>query len=365
MSWYPASFSNFRNLIRNPVFDLDQALEGATVNTTVGTSSFVQDGWATVTAGTALVVKTGQALTASVATGGPWYPHCTQITVTTAETTLTSSYLIHQQNLEGQDFAPSAYGTTIARPVALSFWAACSVASCVCSVSLYGIGANRSYVSQFTLPSTANTWKQYFIPILGDTGGTWSGLANAATAQLGVRFCTYANSTFQGSAGAWTAGNLLGTSANSSSFVTTINSTISFTGVKLEFAGYPTRLFVPTQLDNLQICQRYYEKSFSVGTALGTATTAGSSYIQYPQPGSNQAVGLTVPYKVKKCASPTVTLYSTGTGTSGKVRDITNSADVTPTVTSGSGQSSFTWTATPSALGAIQLAASWVADSRI
>lgn len=77
-------------------------------------------------------------------------------------------------------------------------------------------------------------------------------------------------------------------------------------------------------------CQRYYEKSYSQGTAPGTAsTTAGSVYFRAN--GTNHLEG--VSFKVTKRVAPTVTLYNANSGASGTWRDYSGSADRTATAT--------------------------------
>ena len=63
-------------------------------------------------------------------------------------------------------------------------------------------------------------------------------------------------------------------------------------------------------------CQRYYEKSYDLGTAVGSAPGAGSC-VMFADSGAPN-IGYYNPWKVQKRAAPTVTAYD-GAGTSGKV----------------------------------------------
>jgi hypothetical protein len=76
----------------------------------------------------------------------------------------------------------------------------------------------------------------------------------------------------------------------------------------------------------LALCQRYYELSYSQGTAIATSTIAGSTL---GVGGSVNDIAVSGVFKVTKRASPTVTLYSPATGTSGAVRNYNTGADVT------------------------------------
>ena len=116
----------------------------------------------------------------------------------------------------------------------------------------------------------------------------------------------------------------------------------------------------------LQFCQRYFETSYDVGTAPGTATNNGSDqiYLSFSS-GSGNACGAQAKFKVTKRVDPTsITLYSTHSGASGKIFDSTNSADVTGN--SGSpGQSGFFWYGSPSVNGSIDLLVHWAASAEL
>lgn len=86
--------------------------------------------------------------------------------------------------------------------------------------------------------------------------------------------------------------------------------------------------------------QRYFETTYGNGVAPGTATTAGALVVDISGL-TNVANTASVnwQFKVPKRAVPSMTYYSTSTGTSGKIRDAWNSADVTPTSESVTGVS--------------------------
>jgi len=68
-------------------------------------------------------------------------------------------------------------------------------------------------------------------------------------------------------------------------------------------------------------CQRYYEKTYSIGVTPATATPLGCiTFIAYVATELNGAV-----FKVSKRAVPTVTLYTTS-GTSGQIGGPANAA---------------------------------------
>jgi len=78
--------------------------------------------------------------------------------------------------------------------------------------------------------------------------------------------------------------------------------------------------------DQLAQCQRYYEKSYDIATAPGSATSLGNFYWYNAQTSASALIN--VSYKVPKRTAPTVTQYSTS-GSSGVIRNITSGSDVT------------------------------------
>lgn len=84
----------------------------------------------------------------------------------------------------------------------------------------------------------------------------------------------------------------------------------------------------PVGVDEM-LCMRYYEKSY--GSAYAGSTTSTSA-VTFNASGANMA-SPTVFYKVpKRLFTPTVTVYSTSTGTAGQIRNQTGAADTAGTV---------------------------------
>ena len=90
----------------------------------------------------------------------------------------------------------------------------------------------------------------------------------------------------------------------------------------------------------LALCQRYYEKSYNIDAAPGTVTEVGVSYTIVGNSAGNPSAS--VFYNARKRASPTITTYSSTSGTSGKVRNSTSGADENSSVyPTTPGESSF------------------------
>jgi hypothetical protein len=116
----------------------------------------------------------------------------------------------------------------------------------------------------------------------------------------------------------------------------------------------------------LAFCMRYYEKTYNPDVAVATATALGA-WIHY-QTGFTSAVltgGGTVRYSVAKFCQPSVTVYSTTSGTTGKMRDTVNNADVNLSIINN-GWNGFSMTASTSAASTqINLQCHWSADAEI
>lgn len=117
------------------------------------------------------------------------------------------------------------------------------------------------------------------------------------------------------------------------------NITIKFTGgtvsnAQFELGSYATQFELRSFTQELQLCQRYFEKSYDYALAVGTI---GQSY-NNTMSGANGNYRSTQGFKVYKRTTPTMTLYNPGTGAIGSIRGEDNS---NPTAVIGSTQSTF------------------------
>jgi hypothetical protein len=79
-------------------------------------------------------------------------------------------------------------------------------------------------------------------------------------------------------------------------------------------------------------CQRYYEKSYAIDASPATITATNLHYVNGTLRNTNDVMTATVPFKVQKVATPTITLYTQG-GTSGQWAWTNNAASKTNRVT--------------------------------
>jgi hypothetical protein len=161
---------------------------------------------------------------------------------------------------------------------------------------------NRSYPFSYTI-SSANTWEQKTVTIAGDTTGTW-----LKTNGVGILlfFSLGAGSSQSGTAGAWT-GSFKSSATGATSVVGTNGATFYITGVQLEKGSTATSFDYRPYGTELALCQRYFSKSFSTDTAVGSGSTG---YVGMSIGTATTAQLLTfIPFAVEMRTAPTVTLY--------------------------------------------------------
>jgi hypothetical protein len=295
-----ASTFGFKNRIINGAMVIDQRNAGAEVNPAVN-STYYLDRWQ-ATSGAASKFKIGQ--NAGAVTPPTGYKNYLGITSLSAYTVGASEGFTIRQSLEGLNVADFAWGTASAATVTLSFWVRSSLTGTF-GGSLRNSAPDRSYPFTYSI-SSANTWEQKTITVAGDTTGTWlttNGIGLTVIFGLGV------GSTFSGTANVWQSGNYLAPTG-AVSVVGTNGATFYITGVQLEKGSTATSFDYRPYTTELQLCQRYFEKSYDIGTALGASTSSGAAFgggLNAGAPASSPMA--TVVYKVTKRSSATISLY--------------------------------------------------------
>lgn len=304
-----------RNRLINGSMVIDQRNAGAAVTLTSG-GIYTLDRWICWedTDGGATVTQSSTAPSGHI--------NSLLYTVTSADTSLSAAqFSIVAQRIEGFNVADLAFGTASAQPVTLSFWVRSSVTGTFAG-SLVNSAGNRSYVFTYAI-SSANTWEQKTVTIPGDTSGTW--VTNSGIG-LQVYFSMGAGSDRQTTAGSWAAGNFVGTSS-SVNLIGTNGATWHITGVQLEAGSVATPFERRPYGTELALCQRYFITSYD-GSAVGTATTTNSIFWRSFGDSSTVTQSYGVYFKQTMRATPTTTIYSTGTGAAANIRDTSDNVDV-------------------------------------
>jgi hypothetical protein len=240
----PADFG-FKNRIINGAMVIDQRNAGASV--TPANDAYMTDRFKY---GSSQASKfTAQ----QVSTAPSGFINSLKMTVASAVTIGAGDYFTVYQPIEGLNVADLAWGTASAATVTLSFWVYSSLTGTF-GGSLRNSAGARSYPFTYTI-SSANTWEQKSVTIAGDTTGTWlttNGIGIYVGFGLGV------GSTYNGTAGAWAAGNFL-SATGATSVVGTPSATWYVTGVQLEKNSGATGFDVRPYGTELALCQRYYQ----------------------------------------------------------------------------------------------------------
>ena len=300
--------SGMRNKIINGAMVIDQRNAGAAVTPTAD-ATYTLDRWkARLTQSSKYSVQQN----AGSVTPPAGFTNYLGVTSLSAYSVSASDFFVIQQVIEGFNFADLGFGTANAKTITISFWVRSSLTGTF-GGSVYNDGGSRNYPFTYTI-SSANTWEQKSITIAGDTSGTWETTSGAG---LQLQIGLGVGSTYSGTAGAWSATNYL-SATGATSVVGTNGATFYITGVQLEVGSTATSFDYRPYGTELQLCQRYYQKTYDVGTVPGTTYN-----FEYAAPATAIGTGnFGMPcgrsFLVAMRATPTITTYD-GLGNAGRI----------------------------------------------
>ena len=178
--------------------------------------------------------------------------------VTSADTSVgASEYNTVVHIVEGYDFQRTAFGTSGAKHLTLSFYVKCN-ATGTFTGSLVNTGNNRSFA--FTYPiSAADTWSRVVIKVPGSTDGSWNkgdgvGIKIVFALKVGSNFLTASPNT-------WASSELMGATAGNYNLMNSTSNYIYFTGIQLEEGTEATPFEHVHYSEALRQCQRYFWKN--------------------------------------------------------------------------------------------------------
>jgi len=287
-----------KNRIINGAMEIDQRSAGA--STTVTGNSYVTcDRWQTFASQTS---KYSVQQNAGSVTPPAGFSNYLGVTSLSSYSISSTDIFNITQIIEGYNTVDLAWGTSDAKTITVSFWVRSSLTGTFGGV-VRNFAGTQNYPFTYTINS-ANTWEQKSITIAGSTTGTWIS-GNGKSLYLMINLGT--GSTYSGTAGSWAGGNLW-SATGATSVVGTSGATLYITGVQLEVGSVATEFERRPYGTELQLCQRYYEKSYSIDVVPGTATANG---LVYMSTGTSTAgdKAHTAFFKVEKRSNPSISYW--------------------------------------------------------
>ena len=237
-----------------------------------------------------------------------------KITSSAANTIEAGTYHTVRYAVEGYDAAQLNCGLSSAKTVTLSFYVKSSLTGTF-GLNFANGANNRSYATTYSI-SNPNTWERKTITVTLDTSGTWlktNGVGLEINWHLAIG-SSYSTSTLNQWQGNWRF------PSSATDILATNGATWQLTGVQLEVGNIATSYEHRSFVDELRMCQRYYEKTYPYTIVPGAASYFSGAFTRRDGTASSVVRYYDVNYKVTKRASPTITLYNPSTGASGGCR---------------------------------------------
>jgi hypothetical protein len=273
------SLQGFRNRVINGNMVIDQRNAGASYTST-NANIYVLDRWITFETGGVANRFTVQQNAGSVTppTGFTNYLGVTSLVASSVSSGMIQSIA---QKIEGFNASDLAWGTANAQTVTVSFWVRSSLTGTFGGVLSNG-AIDYSYPFSYTV-SAANTWEYKTVTVAGPTAGTWNTTNGVGPV---LQFVIGTGTTYQGSAGSWSANGWYGVTG-AADLTATNGATFYITGVQLEAGSVATPFERRPYGTELALCQRYYYKKTGAlyqtfGTGYASATTGVVIQIYHP-----------------------------------------------------------------------------------
>ena len=230
----------------------------------------------------------------------------------------TSDIIDIKYSIESQDLANSGWNyTTSSSNVTLQFWIKSSVAQNFFGHLVTNDGTSQNYPFE-TGSLSADTWTKITKTISGNSNLTFNNDNGQGLYVDAIRGFDGTDRTGSMSLNAWAAYNSsVRTPDQTSTWYTTNDATLEITGLQLEVGSVATDFEHRSFAQELDLCMRYYQKSYEYAVAPGTATSNDS--VRQSDYASINYAGFHVPFMTTMRDNPTVTLYSTTSGATGKM----------------------------------------------
>ncbi len=309
-------FSN-KNAIINGDFNIWQR---NTSFTSVVDQQYTADRWLYAKSG-AMVHDINRSVDVpTVAQAGRGFNYSLLIDCQTIDNSISATdFCVIEQRIEGYNFLPVAQ-----KPLTLSFWVKATKTGIHCAY-IKNTGGDKAYVAEFTI-NASDTWEFKTINFPATpSAGTWNYTNGIG---LFVGFTLACGSNLQTTAGAWQNNGAIG-SANQVNACDSASNNFRICGVQLEVGSVATDFEHRNFQQELILCQRYFEKSYNLGTFAGAVTDNGQHNFTSQNGQNNNS---TIRFSTSKRTVPSVTVYSPITGASAKIYAPGSGGDVNATV---------------------------------
>lgn len=312
-----------RNLLYNGAMQVAQRGVGPVTGIT-GSGYNTADRWAFVPSAMGTWTQTVE----NDAPTGSGFRKSLKLACTTADASpAAGDFVLFDQYLEGQDLQEIRKGTSSAQQLTLSFWVK-SFQTGTFVVELFDNDNSRQISKSYTI-NASGTWEFKTLTYPADTTGAFD---NDNASSLTIRHwlgagTTYTSGTLNSSA--WASSTNANRAAGIANLASSTNNYWQITGVQLNVGAVAAPFEFKSYQQELRECQRYYEKSYDMATAPGTATSTGRTLLGISSSGTGY-MSMSVPFAVEKRAAPDVTIYDLA-GTSGKITYGTNNQTGTVT----------------------------------
>lgn len=357
--------TSLKQAARNPIINGNMEIwqRGATF-AAAATGQYAADRWKWVQSGAGVVTLNRSTNVPTVAQAGILFNYSLEVDVTTADASIAAGDFYYvAQPIEGYNWRHFAQ-----RDVMVSFWVM-SPKTGAHAVALNNTGRNRAATANYTV-NVADTWEYKSVSFAASpSGGTWS-YTSGEGALLSFALAVGSNSFNTSGSGAWET-SAAWHGAYGAGPVNAMDSTANFfriTGVKVELGDTATPVqFVPFE-EELERCQRYYQKSFNYATAPAQNAGYGTGDTQFSAMAAGVATNLSPPinFSVRMRGTPTITLYNPSAANA-QVRNQADSADLSTSLDFATRESGFNVSAVGTAGTAVgeQLSVHWAADAEL
>lgn len=267
------------------------------------TGAYSADRWAYSATGAMVHTISQSADAPTVAQAGRLTNHCLLVDCTTADASLAAGDLtVVRQKIEGYNFLPLAQ-----KAMTCSFWHKHTKTGTYC-VAFRNSGSDRSYVAEYTQAVT-DTWELATITNItaSPSAGTWDYTNGIG---LDVIFVLAAGSNFNAAVvNTWNSLDDFATTNQVNATDSTANN-FRIALVQLEAGSVATEFDPRTVQEELALCQRYYQKTFRIGTAPAQNVGIDTGELNFVALAATTNSGARWLFETRMRTAPTVTTYN-------------------------------------------------------